>query len=72
MVFLTACSSKPKIPGYEGPKALDRSGVVQGARDCINNRMKPVVIYLSQKTDHGVTPVPIDVHCEVYKSTPNN
>ena len=68
LVLLTACGS-PTIPGYPGPKAMDRGSVVQGARDCINNKMKPVVVYLSQKTEHGLTPVPVDVQCEVYSQT---
>jgi hypothetical protein len=68
LILLTACGTS-KIPGYDGPKALDRAGVVQGARDCVNNKMKPVVVYLSQKTDHGITPVPVDVQCEVYGPT---
>jgi hypothetical protein len=62
---LTACGTS-KIPGYEGPKAMDRGAVVQGARDCINGRMKPTVQYLSQKTEHGVVLVPVDVHCDTY------
>jgi len=68
LVLLTACGTT-MISGYEGPKALDRLGVVQGARDCINNRMKPSVVYLSQKTEHGIVPVPVDVQCEVYGPT---
>lgn len=68
LVLLTACGT-PTIKGYEGPKALDRGDVVRGARDCVNNRMKPVVVYLSQKTEHGVVPVPVDVHCDVYAPT---
>ena len=67
-ILLVACGTS-KIPGYDGPKALDRAGVVQGARDCVNNKMKPVVVYLSQKTEHGLTPVPVDVQCEVYGPT---
>lgn len=69
LVFLTACGSTKMIPNYEGPKAMDRAAVVQGARDCVNNKMKPVVVYLSQKTEHGLTPVPVDVQCEVYGPT---
>ena len=70
LVVLVGCASKPAmIPNYDGPKAMDRAGVVQGARDCVNNKMKPVVVYLSQKTDHGLTPVPVDVQCEVYGPT---
>lgn len=67
-ILLVGCGT-PTIKGYEGPKALDRAGVVQGARDCVNNRMKPSVVYLSQKTKHGVVPVPVDVHCDVYAPT---
>jgi hypothetical protein len=67
VILLTACGT-PKIPGYEGPKALDRGAVVSGARDCINGKMKPEVVYLSQKTDHGVVLVPVDVHCNVYNA----
>lgn len=66
VLLLTACST-PRIKGYEGPKALDRPAVVSGARDCINGRMKPTVQYLSQKTEHGVVLVPVDVHCDPYK-----
>jgi len=67
-ILLVGCGT-PTIKGYEGPKSLDRAGVVQGARDCVNNKMKPVVVYLSQKTAHGVVPVPVDVHCDVYAPT---
>lgn len=68
VLSLTACGTS-KIPGYDGPKAMDRGAVVQGARDCINGRMKPTVQYLSQKTEHGVVLVPVDVHCETYSAT---
>jgi hypothetical protein len=64
-LLLTACGST-KIPGYEGPTALDRPAVIRGARDCINGRMKPTVQYLSQKTEHGVVLVPVEVHCDPY------
>ena len=57
---LTACGTS-KIPGYEGPKAMDRGAVVSGGR------MKPTVQYLSQKTEHGVVLVPVDVLCDPYK-----
>jgi uncharacterized lipoprotein YajG len=66
VLSLTACGTS-KIPGYDGPKALDRGAVVSGARDCINGRMKPTVQYLSQKTEHGVVLVPVDVLCDPYK-----
>ena len=65
VLALTACGT-PKITGYDGPKALDREGVIQGSRSCINTRMKPQIIYLSQKTDFGSVLVPVDVQCENY------
>ena len=65
VLALTACGT-PKIAGYDGPKALDRDGVIQGSRSCINTRMKPQVVYLTQKTDFGSVLVPVDVHCENY------
>lgn len=64
---LTACSSTPTIKGYEGPKALQRNEVIEGARSCVNTRMKPQIVYLPQKTEFGSVLVPVDVHCEVYK-----
>lgn len=66
VALLTACGTS-KIPGYEGPKAMDRSAVVAGARDCINGRMKPTVQYLSQKTEFGVVLVPVNVVCDPYR-----
>ena len=65
VLALTACGT-PKIPGYEGPKALDRDGVIQASRSCINTRMKPQIVYLPQKTDFGSVLVPVEVHCETY------
>jgi uncharacterized lipoprotein YajG len=65
VLSLTACGTS-KIPGYDGPKALDRGDVVKGARDCINGRLKPTVQYLSQKTEHGVVMVPVAVNCDPY------
>ena len=65
VLALTACGT-PKITGYDGPKALDRDGVIQASRSCINTRMKPQIVYLSQKTDFGTVLVPVDVHCENY------
>ena len=65
VLLLSACSS-PKISGYNGPKAMDRDGVIQASRSCINTRMKPQVVYLTQKTDFGSVLVPVDVHCENY------
>ena len=65
VLSLTACGT-PKIPGYDGPKAIDRDAVIQGSRSCINTRMKPQIVYLSQKTEFGSVLVPVDVQCENY------
>ena len=65
VLTLTACGT-PKIPNYDGPKALDRDGVIQASRSCINTRMKPQIVYLSQKTEFGSVLVPVDVQCENY------
>ena len=65
-LLLTACGT-PKIEGYDGPKALERNGVIEAARTCINTRMKPNIVYLPQKTDHGTVLVPVDVHCDPYR-----
>lgn len=65
-ILLVGCST-PTIKGYNGPTAMDRGAVVQGARDCVNGRMKPTVQYLSQKTEFGVVLVPVDVVCDPYK-----
>jgi hypothetical protein len=65
VLALTACGT-PKIPGYDGPKALEQSQVASMSRTCINTRMKPQIIYLTQKTDFGTVLVPVDVHCENY------
>ena len=34
VLFVTACSSTPKLTEYEGPKALDRADVIKGNKDC--------------------------------------
>jgi hypothetical protein len=65
-VLLTACSS-PTIKGYDGPVALNRDQVIQGARSCVNVRMKPEVISLPQKTPNGTVLVPVDVQCNPYR-----
>lgn len=68
LLFVTACSSVPKLKEYEGPKALDRIDVIKGNKDCQDAGLKPNVEYLVEKTDHGKVLVPINVHCEPYPS----
>ena len=65
-ILLTACASNT-IKGYDGPKALSRDDVIQGARSCINAKLKPEVVTLPQKTANGTVLVPVDVNCSVYK-----
>jgi len=68
LLFVTACSSVPKLKEYEGPKALDRIDVIKGNKDCQDAGLKPNVEYLVEKTDHGKVLVPVNVHCEPYPS----
>jgi uncharacterized protein (UPF0333 family) len=68
-LLAVGCSSTPvyKLKGYEGPEAMHRSEVVQGAKECIRAKLKPNVEYSSQKVDSGGrVMVPINVHCEPY------
>jgi hypothetical protein len=66
VILLTACASNT-IKGYEGPTAMNRDQVIQGARSCINAKMKPEIVTLPQKTSNGTVMVPVDVQCNVYK-----
>jgi hypothetical protein len=66
VLALSACGY-PKIPGYEGPKALTQHEVAEKSRTCINVRMKPQIVYLPQKTEFGSVLVPVEVNCENYK-----
>ena len=67
LLSLVACSSVPKLDGFDKPKALSRNEVIQGAKDCVNAKMKPSIQYLPQKTDNGTISLPVEVHCEIYK-----
>jgi hypothetical protein len=74
LVLLTACGatkipSVVVLPGQDKPKQLDRTEVIQAARECVNARMKPVIQSLPQPTDHGTIIVPVSVQCEVYGPT---
>jgi hypothetical protein len=51
---------------YKGPEAMTSQEVVQQARQCIINKLKPHVHYLSVKTDQGKTLVPVNVICEAF------
>lgn len=63
---LAACGTA-KIPGYEGPKAMQQHEVISASRSCTNTRMKPSVVYLAQKTEFGSVLVPVGVNCDPYK-----
>jgi hypothetical protein len=67
-LFVVGCSSAPtyKLKGYNGPEAMQRNEVVQGAKECIRAKLKPNVEYVTQKSDGGKVLVPINVHCEPY------
>ena len=67
LLSLVGCASNPKLEGFDKPKAMARNEVIQGAKDCINAKMKPTVQYLPQKTDNGTIMLPVEVHCDVYK-----
>lgn len=70
VLALGACGSfgEPtyKLKGYNGPEAMDNNEVVMYSKQCILNKMRPDVSYLSVKTDHGKTLVPVSVNCFPY------
>ena len=67
LVGLVGCSSVPKLEGFDKPKVISRNEVIQGAKDCVNAKMKPTIQYLPQKTDNGTMMLPVEVQCDVYK-----
>lgn len=66
VVLLAACSAPPKLTGFEKPELISRNEVIQANKDCINAKMKPVIQYVPQKTEHGTIMLPISVNCEPY------
>ena len=44
---------------------MQRNEVIQATKDCVDNRMKPVIQYVPQKTTHGTLMLPAMVNCEV-------
>jgi hypothetical protein len=67
ILSLVACSSAPKIEGFDKPRLISRNETIQYAKDCVNAKMKPTIQYLPQKTDNGTIMLPVEVHCDVYK-----
>jgi len=65
---LGACSAiggpkEYKLKGYEGPEAMDNNEVMMMAKQCINNKMRPDINYLSVRSDQGKVLVPVSVNC---------
>jgi len=77
VIALAACSSvappQTAQPSKINPnlevKEMDRTEVIQAARECINSHMKPYIQSVPQKTDHGTILIPVAVNCEVYGPT---
>ena len=67
IVSLVACASSGpkeyKLKGYDGPEAMDNNEVMMMAKQCINNRMRPDINYLSVRTEQGKVLVPVSVNC---------
>jgi hypothetical protein len=70
LMSLVACSTSAppvyKLKGYSGPEAMDNQEVVQASRQCLFNKLRPNVNYLSVRTDQGKTLVPVSVTCEPF------
>jgi hypothetical protein len=65
--FLLGACSSPKVSGFKGPEQMSRTEVIQAARECVSAKLKPVVQYVSQKTQFGTVVVPVDVYCDIYR-----
>ena len=51
LLSLVACSSVPKIEGFDKPRLISRNETIQYAKDCVNATIM----------------LPVEVHCDVYK-----
>ena len=69
LVTLTACSSNPKVDGFDKVEYIQRQEVIHASKECVNARMKPNIQYARQKTDHGVIMIPVLVTCEASYNT---
>jgi len=59
-------SNNPNIvTGFKDVEYMQRNEVIQASKDCVDNRMKPVIQYVAQKTSHGTLMLPAMVNCEV-------
>lgn len=69
VLSLAACGTTTyKVKGYEGPEVMGRSEVINAARECMRNKMKPTTEYVAQKVEgiNGKVLVPVDVRCDAY------
>jgi hypothetical protein len=51
---------------YKGAEAMNSQEVVEQSKQCIFNKMRPNVHYLSVQTEQGKTLVPVSVICEPF------
>ena len=59
-------SNNPNVvSGFKDVEYMQRNEVIQASKDCVDNRMKPVIQYVPQKTSHGTLMLPAMVNCEV-------
>lgn len=59
-------SNNPNVvTGFKDVEYMQRNEVIQASKDCTDNRMKPVIQYVPQKTSHGTLMLPAMVNCEV-------
>lgn len=63
LALLPACSHTV-VPGNEKIEKMERREVIQAVNECQDNKMRPYVEYVSQRTDFGKVLVPISVHCD--------
>ena len=64
--WVQAPSNNPSVvSGFKDVEYMQRNEVIQATKDCVDNRMKPVIQYVPQKTTHGTLMLPAMVTCEV-------
>jgi uncharacterized protein YcfL len=64
-IFITACSSSPKLVNYNSVEKLDRQELINGINDCRDNDLKPYVSYTVVRLQNSSKIlVPVDVFCQ--------
>jgi nitrous oxide reductase accessory protein NosL len=53
-----------KLKNYDGPEAMEDQQVLLAQRNCIINRMIPMVHEVHVRTEYGKTPVTVRVSCQ--------